>query len=63
MPEECPFYIYVFLSPLNKYVSSWIQSPHFYLFFSILSHMDLHFLLYLHIDYLSPTLGGLRLYS
>ena len=41
MPEECPFYIYVFLSPLNKYVNSWLQSSlHFFL---DPLHKDLHF--------------------
>ena len=42
MPEECMFYICVFLSPLNKYVSSWLPSSPF-LFFSLSMHKDLHF--------------------
>ena len=41
-PEECLFYICVCLSRLYKYLSSWLQSPLFFIF-SDLPYMDLNF--------------------
>ena len=68
-PEECLFYICVFLSPLYKYYSSWLQSPLFFpLFYFILFIFYPHiwiliFLLYLNTNHPNPTLGGLKLHS
>ena len=63
MLEEFLFYICVFVSHLNKYVNSWLQSSLPLFSFGIHLIRIFIFLLYLHIDYLSPTLGQLRFHS